>query len=188
MGTEVDDGGQTDAGLRNELLLASIICYPDPRLAKPADIVKTPVSTEDDALIEKMKHVLDVAGGLALAAPQLGVSKRIFVVRIDRLTTNVVAPQHLVVINPVVTKSSDNDRVGIYERCLSLPGAGAYVVRPRFVEICFASPMGHVLSSGELFGVGSACFQHEMDHLDGFLYIDRLSKLSRDRALKQLER
>ncbi len=158
----------------------SILIAPDPRLKTRA----RPVREEDGAavadLVPRMFAAMYEAPGIGLAAPQVGVGLRLCV--IDLQPENVKTP--LVLINPSIIAASE-DFVTREEGCLSLPNQYADVTRPARVRVRFHDLAG---KSQEIDadGLFAACLQHEIDHLDGILFIDRLSPLKRNMILRRL--
>jgi peptide deformylase len=152
--------------------------YPDPVLRKTADPVEV-VDETTRTLILDMFKIMDEAGGIGLAAPQIGVSKRIIIVSVDKKNF-----ERLALIDPVVEYASE-DTDSMEEGCLSIPGVNAEVLRPlkvivkgmtrsgRLVEITATHLLARVL-------------QHEIDHLNGVLFIDRLSEEERERVKTHL--
>lgn len=152
--------------------------YPDPILKRPAE----PVDRIDDTvrrLLDDMLETMYRAPGIGLAAPQVGVSKRIVVVDVSEQKS---APLRLV--NPRITWRSEI-LVAAEEGCLSLPDQYAEVKRPEAVELVYLDECG-VERSLEAEGLLARCLQHEIDHLDGILFIDRLSPLKRSMILRRL--
>jgi peptide deformylase len=140
-------------------------------LRQPAEAVRE-VDDEVCELVKRMFATMYAATGQGLAAPQVGVSRRIAVVDV---------PTHpgavYVLINPRLVRASEQRARGL-EGCLSVPGVSAVVERPADVAIEAMNLEGHTLqleASGEL----ARCLQHEIDHLNGILYLDHLSPLAR---------
>ena len=121
------------------------------------------------------------ANGIGLAAVQIGVTQRIFVVDIEG-----IEPCPLVCINPVVKKIS-RDTVETEEGCLSIPGVKLPVRRPRSLFLEYTNPQGklHLLEAAD--DLLSTCIQHEIDHLEGILFLDRLHKKHHKQAIKDLD-
>ena len=126
-------------------------------------------------LVEDMLETMYAAPGVGLAAPQIGVSKRIFVADIG--------DGPFVVINPEVTESSG--RWKFEEGCLSVPGKFWEISRPSFVRVAGSDPDGEAVeyAGDELLG---RVLQHETDHLDGMLVLERLPRRVKRQALKEL--
>ena len=167
------------------MAILPIIETPDPRLKQ----ISTPVEQVDDdlrAFIADMFETMYDAPGIGLAAIQVGVAKRVLVIDLqekDEETGAVVREPH-VFINPEIFEESE-DLIVYNEGCLSVPDQYADVVRPAVIKAKWLDEKGveHVET---LDGLMAICLQHEMDHLEGVLFIDHLSKLKRDMVLKKL--
>ena len=145
-----------------------ILVYPDPFLARKA----VPVAAVDDrirALIRDMFETMYSAEGVGLAAPQVGVGKQVVVLDVSHLDET-IAP--LAVINPEIVWR--NGSVTGVEGCLSVPGVQGEVCRAETVEVRGMDEQGNPLRIRAA-GILSRALQHEIDHLDGVLFIDRLS-------------
>lgn len=157
-----------------------IIVAPDPRL----EAVSTPVEQVTDEVRQQLDDMLETmyaAPGIGLAAIQVGIAKRMLVIDIAREGEE---KQPLFIINPEITWVSDDDQ--LYEEgCLSLPEQYAEVERPAEVKVSYLDRNG---DSQELHAEGllAVCLQHEMDHLDGILFVDHLSALKRNMILRKL--
>jgi peptide deformylase len=141
----------------------------------------TPVDRFDDALRKQVSRMAGIMGdslGVGLAAPQLGISQRLLVYR--------VGPDAPVIAlaNPELEWSSD-DREGLDEGCLSIPGITVDVERPVYVRVRAQDEQGESRLV-EASGLEARVIQHEMDHLDGVLILDRTSRDERKRALREL--
>lgn len=160
-----------------------------PILVAPAPCLKqkaAPVAEVNDRVRQLMNDMLETmyaAPGIGLAAPQVGVSERILVIDISK-DGEPKAPRRIV--NPQITWVSDDD--SIYEEgCLSVPEHYAEVTRPARVRVKFQDETGAVKE--EEFGdLMATVIQHEMDHLDGILFIDHLSNLKRNMILRKLSK
>lgn len=147
----------------------------DPVLRTKAEPV-TEFGPELEKLVADMDETMENVEGAGLAAPQVGVSLRVFTYQIDGRRGHVV--------NPVLENSDDfqEDQV---EGCLSIPGLGYPVRRRRWTRVTGVDMYGNpVAVEGE--GMLARCFQHETDHLDGVLYIDHLSGEERKSALRAI--
>jgi peptide deformylase len=158
-----------------------------PILVAPNPILKTRarlVTPEDAAtvrdLVPKMFATMYDAPGIGLAAPQVGVGLRLAVV--DLMPRDKSEP--IVLINPVVEAASTETAVR-EEGCLSLPGQYADVERPAAVTVRFQDEAGATRRI-DADGLLAACLQHELDHLDGVLFVDHLSALKRNMILRRL--
>ncbi len=158
---------------------------PDPILRT----ISTPVETVDDAtrtLIADMFETMYDAPGIGLAAVQVGVTQRVLVMDLGEPAEEGAPPvkEPRVFINPEILAASD-DRVPYSEGCLSVPDQYAEVLRPGEIRATWLDEHG-AAHEQTLDGLLAVCLQHEMDHLEGVLFIDRLSKLKRDIVLKKL--
>ena len=141
----------------------------------------TPVDRFDDSLrkqVSRMAGIMNDALGVGLAAPQLGISQRLLVYRVGP-----DAPL-IALANPEIEWASD-DREGSDEGCLSIPGVMVDVERPVHVRVRAQDEEGEPRSV-EASGLEARVIQHEMDHLDGVLILDRTSRDERKRALREL--
>ena len=148
----------------------------DPVLRQPADEIG---SIDDDLrdLAERMFETMYDADGVGLAAPQVGISKRLFVV-----DTQEPDQEPRVVVNPVIVKRTGSDRDE--EGCLSLPGLSGDVERSAVIVVEAQNLDGErVLIEAD--GLLARVIQHEIDHLDGILFIDHLSPIKRRLLLKK---
>ena len=170
------------------MALLRIYETPDPMLRQ----ISTPVETVDDelrALIKDMFETMYEAPGIGLAAVQVGVPKRLLVMDLqepadpeDENSPPVKLPR--VFINPEILSHSDSE-VPYTEGCLSVPDQYAEVMRPDHIRARWLDENG-VAHEQDLDDLLAICLQHEMDHLEGVLFIDHLSKLKRDMVLKKL--
>ena len=169
------------------MAILPIIEAPDPRLKT----VSTPVEAFDDALqalIDDMFETMYDAPGIGLAAIQVGVPKRLLVMDLQEKNeeTGVTIREPRVFINPEILKTSEE--MSVYnEGCLSVPDQYADVERPKTVRARWLDRDGK-RHEQELDEMLATCLQHEMDHLEGILFIDHLSKLKRDMVLKKLQK
>jgi len=173
--------GNTPLG-RLSMAIRPILVLPDARLRAVAD----PIEAVDDDIKALAKDMLDTmydAPGIGLAAPQIGVMKRIVVMD---LAKEGEPPEPMVLINPEITKFSDVVQT-TEEGCLSIPELYYDVERPDAVTVKYTDLEGkEVIRDAE--GKLAVCIQHELDHLDGVLYIDYLSRLKRDRVIKKFDK
>ena len=169
------------------MAILPIIEAPDPRLKT----VSTPVETFDEALqvlIDDMFETMYAAPGIGLAAIQVGVPKRLLVMDLQEKNeeTGATIREPRVFINPEILKTSEE--MSVYnEGCLSVPDQYADVERPKTVRARWLDRDGK-RHEQELDEMLATCLQHEMDHLEGILFIDHLSKLKRDMVLKKLQK
>ena len=162
-------------------MLRPILKYGDPLLHEPAQPVEA-VTLEIDRLVDDMIETMYAAPGVGLAAPQVGVALRIFVVDISIGHD----PSALTVfVNPEFV---ERDGVQLEEEgCLSVPGFNATVVRPSRVVIRGLDRASRVQQQ-EASGLLARAFQHEMDHLDGTLFVDRLRGIKRDLIVRRIKK
>ena len=166
------------------MAILPIIVAPDPRLkivAKPVDKVDADITRLMDDMLETMYD----APGIGLAAPQIGVPKRVIVVDIARKDKG-EEPNPLKMANPELIATSD-DLKSWDEGCLSLPEHYAEVVRPSRVAVRYLDE-NNKRQEVEAGGVLAVCLQHEMDHLDGILFVDHVSALKRNMILRKLRK
>jgi len=177
------------------MAILPIIETPDVRLKQ----ISTPVAAVTDAhrtLIADMFETMYDAPGIGLAAIQVGVAERILVIDLQPEADDtpedadpdkiVRTKEPRVFINPEITWASDE--LSVYsEGCLSVPELYADVQRPARIRVTWLDEQG-VAHDEEIDGLLATCLQHEMDHLNGVLFIDHLSKLKRDMLLKKLDK
>jgi peptide deformylase len=157
----------------------SILHYPDPRLRKPAVAVET-VNDSVRTLIDDMLETMYAAPGIGLAATQVNVQKRIVVMDVSEEKN-----QPLAFINPtLLEREGENESE---EGCLSVPGFYETVSRSERVRISALDRHGEPFAL-DATGLLAVCIQHEIDHLDGKLFVDYLSALKRNRIRKKLEK
>lgn len=161
---------------RKTMALREILIWPDKRLAQVSEPVKA-IDDEIRTLVNDMLETMYAADGVGLAAPQVGVLKRVVVVDVNGRDGQPSGEPPLVLINPVV-KDKEGELVW-EEGCLSVPGEVGNVTRAAKCSVEFMDLDGNMKRvSGE--GLASVAFQHETDHLDGKLFVDYLSRLRRD--------
>ena len=162
------------------MALLPIIVAPDPRLKRVAAPVER-VDGETRRLMDDMLETMHAAPGIGLAAPQVGVLKRVIVVDVAREGEE---RQPLQMANPELVAVSDDD-ARYEEGCLSLPEHYAEVVRPAKVTVRYLDHENEIrhLEAEDLL---ATCIQHEMDHLDGILFVDHISALKRNMILRKL--
>ena len=165
--------------MSTETATLPILLVPDARLRAKAKPVM-PNDPRVPALAERMLATMYKAPGIGLAAPQVGESLRLIVVDVH---PNDV-PDPLVLINPEIVATSKEDAVR-EEGCLSLPNQFADVTRPAVVKVRWTDLSG-AKREVEADGLLSVCLQHEIDHLDGVLFVDHLSALKRNMILRKL--
>ena len=149
--------------------------------------VSTPVEAVDDdlrALMDDMLETMYDAPGIGLAAIQVGVPKRVIVMDIAKGEDEPKAPRYFV--NPEILWASE-ETAPYEEGCLSVPEIFDEVERPARVRLRYLDYDGKAVEE-EAEGLYAVCIQHEMDHLEGVLFIDHLSRLKRDRAVSKVRK
>lgn len=162
------------------MAVLTILEFPDPRLrtvAKPIAEVDDSVRALADDLLETMYE----ASGIGLAATQVNVHRRILAMDVSEDRDE---PQ--IFINPEISVV-DEELGGYDEGCLSVPGFYEEIRRPRKIRVKALNREGEVFET-ELEGLGAVCLQHEVDHLDGKLFVDYISPLKRQRIRSKLEK
>ncbi len=162
--------------------IRNIIIEPDPILRKKS----TTLETVDDSIrkiLDDMLQTMYNAPGIGLAAVQIGILKRLIVIDVSKKEEE---KKPLFLINPEITYQSEE--TSIYEEgCLSLPDHFAEIERPAKCKINYIDYHGKKAEL-EAEGLLSTCVQHEIDHLNGILFIDYLSKLKKDMIIKKLKK
>lgn len=159
--------------------LLPVLTFPDDRLrtiAQPVEKVDADIQQIVDDMLETMYH----EEGVGLAATQVNIHRRIVVI-----DTSSTRDQPMVLINPEITATSGDD--GIEEGCLSVPGSRAYIPRAAEVSVTALDRDGQSYRF-EADGLLAICVQHELDHLNGKLFVDYLSPLKRQRIKQKLEK
>ncbi|GLR60700.1 peptide deformylase [Rhizobium indigoferae] len=166
-------------GYGNAMTIKPLIILPDPvlrQLSKPIERVDSDLQRLADDMLETMYD----APGIGLAAIQIGVPRRMLVIDISREGEE---KQPQVFINPEIVKSSD-ERSVYEEGCLSIPDYYAEVERPAVVSVKYLDLNGKE-QTVEADGLLATCLQHEIDHLNGVLFIDYISRLKREMVIKK---
>ncbi|MBC9247861.1 peptide deformylase [Paracoccus sp. 11-3] len=161
--------------------LRPILIHPDPRLKKMAEPVAR-VTPEIEAMAADMLATMYDAPGIGLAAPQIGVAWRLFVM--DATRDPEAEPRPLVLLNPEVTWTSDEQNT-YEEGCLSIPDQYAEVTRPKQVGMRWLGLDGKTHEE-DFDGLWATCAQHELDHLNGVLFIDHLSMVKRQMITRKM--
>jgi peptide deformylase len=164
------------------MALLDILVAPDPRLARVAE----PVPEVDRAVRKLMDDMLDTmyaAPGIGLAAPQVGVNKRVLVIDVSK---DPEKPTPVRIANPQIVWASE-ERAKYEEGCLSLPDQFAEVERPIKVLVRYLDE-NNATRETEADGLLATCIQHEMDHLEGVLFVDHISTLKRGMILRKLQK
>ena len=164
------------------MTIRKILTEPDPFLRQKSTKVEK-VDNEIKSLMDDMLETMYAAPGIGLAAIQIGVPKRVIVLDISKSEEK---KNPLYFVNPEIISNSNTD-ASYEEGCLSVPGQFAEISRPDKCKIKFLNYDGEekVL---ETEGLLATCIQHEMDHLEGILFIDYLSKLKKDMIVKKLSK
>ncbi|WP_417242402.1 peptide deformylase [Celeribacter sp.] len=165
------------------MTLKHILIHPDPRLKKACD----PVTEFDKALAALADDMLETmydAPGIGLAAPQIGVMNRLMVM--DCVKEEGGAPAPMILVNPNVVWESEERNV-YEEGCLSIPGQYADVERPKMVRVTWQDIEGkdHEQEFDDLW---ATCVQHEIDHLNGTLFIDYLKPMKRQMITRKMQK
>ena len=159
-----------------------IITVPDETLKKISDPVEK-VGVNEKKLIKDLFETMYQSKGIGLAAVQVGILKRILVIDVS---TKDEKKKPLSFINPIIKKISDE--TSIYEEgCLSIPDTFIEIERPKICEVEYIDIDGKIKNL-RCDGLLSTCIQHEINHLDGKLIIDHLSKLKRDLIIKKISK
>lgn len=163
--------------------LRKILIHPDPRLKATADPVEG-ISKDIAALADDMLETMYDAPGIGLAAPQIGIMQRMLVM--DCVKDENATPQPMVLINPTVIAASDE--LNTYEEgCLSIPDQFAEVTRPERVKVSWTNLQGKE-EQADFDGLWATCVQHEIDHLNGKLFIDYLKPLRRQMITRKMQK
>lgn len=159
--------------------ILNIVQIPDPILTRPAEVVSA-IDSTILKLLDDMADTMYDAPGIGLAAPQIGVSKRIAVIDISEERNSLYE-----LINPTIVWSEG--KVDSEEGCLSIPKYRDTITRQRTVRVNYLDRKGESkqLEAQDLL---SFCLQHEIDHLDGILFTDHLSRLKREHFKKWLKK
>lgn len=165
------------------MTLRPILIHPDPRL-KTACAPVPDLSDDLRALADDMLATMYDAPGIGLAAPQIGVMSRVIVM--DCVKEEGAAPEPMVMFNPEVVAGSDETNV-YEEGCLSIPEQYAEVTRPKMVTVRWMDINGNP-QEREFDELWATCVQHEIDHLDGKLFIDYLKPLKRQMITRKMQK
>src|SRR5215470_8667884 len=165
------------------MALRPILIAPDPRLKQKSAPVEGAVTDAHRALMDDMLETMYAAPGIGLAAIQVGVPLRIIVMDLAREGEE-KQPRYFV--NPEILWASEETQP-YEEGCLSVPEIFDEVERPARVKLRYRNYNGDDVEE-DAEGIYAVCIQHEMDHLEGVLFIDHLSRLKRDSALRKLKK
>jgi peptide deformylase len=163
----------------NAMTIKPLIILPDPILRQASKPIER-VDDELKRLADDMLETMYDAPGIGLAAIQIGVPRRMLVIDVSREGED---KQPQVFINPEILKSSD-ERSVYEEGCLSIPDYYAEVERPATITLKYLDRDGKELTA-EADGLLATCLQHEIDHLNGVLFIDHISRLKREMVIKK---
>ncbi|MCL4131745.1 UNVERIFIED_CONTAM: hypothetical protein GTU68_038692 [Idotea baltica] len=158
----------------------AILIHPDPRLKTVADPV-TEVTKDLHALADDMLETMYEAPGIGLAAPQVGVMQRMLVM--DCIKDDLENPRPMVLINPRVIAAFRRKQAHT-EACLSIPDTPRRIARPSWVDVEWCDVYGNATAM-RLDGLWATSVQHQIDHLNGKMYFDHLSRTKRDMLLKK---
>jgi peptide deformylase len=166
-------------GYGNAMTIKPLIILPDPVLRQVSKPIER-VDADIQRLVDDMLETMYDAPGIGLAAIQVGVARRMLVIDLSKEGEE---KQPLVFINPEIVSSSD-ERSVYEEGCLSIPDYYAEVERPAKVTAKYLDREGKE-QSVEADGLLATCLQHEIDHLNGVLFIDHISRLKREMVIKK---
>ena len=159
-----------------------LVILPDPQLRQVSEPIGA-ITEEIRTLARDMLETMYDAPGIGLAAIQIGVPKRLVVIDLAKADEE---RKPMVLVNPEITWSSEEKRT-YEEGCLSIPEYYEEVERPDRVKFRYRNLDGETVEA-EADGVLATCVQHEIDHLNGVLFIDHLSKLKRDRVITKFKK
>jgi peptide deformylase len=161
------------------MTIRPLVHYPDPRLALPA----APVTVFDDALLEladDLTETMHAAPGIGITAPHIGVSLRLVVLDLDPVNGA------RIYVNPEITWASP-EMIMHQEGSVSMPGVNDDIQRHARIRISYQDLDGN-LQTEESDGLRAVCHQHEIDQLNGMFWIQRLSRLKRERLIKRFQK
>jgi peptide deformylase len=164
------------------MAVREILVVPHPLLKQVSKPVAT-VTDETRALMDDMLETMYAAPGIGLAAVQIGVPKRVIVMDLSREGEE-KQPRYFV--NPEILWASE-ETAPYEEGCLSVPEIYDEVERPAQVKLRYLNYQGEQIEE-DADGLFAVCIQHEMDHLEGVLFIDHLSRLKREQAIKKVKK
>ena len=149
------------------------------KMAEPFSVEEI-TSSETESLLNDMFETMQEEEGIGLAAPQIGISKQLAIIGIEKenpRSPDAAEYDLLTVFNPKITYLDETPQ-GYWEGCLSIPGLRGYVERPKKIQVEYLDEKA-ALQSVEVEGFLATVFQHEIDHLYGTLYIDKIKDLSK---------
>lgn len=165
------------------MAIRPILIAPDARLKQKSKPIEGPVTDAHRALMDDMLETMYAAPGIGLAAIQIGEPLRIIVMD---LAGKEETPEPRYFVNPEILWSSE-DKKPYEEGCLSVPDIYDDVERPAHVKLRYMNYKGETIEE-DAHDLYAVCIQHEMDHLEGVLFIDHLSRLKRETALRKLKK
>lgn len=161
------------------MAILDVLIYPEENLAKVCEpVAKEQINAELNQFIDDMFETMYDHEGIGLAAPQVDVLKRIVTIDIEGDKTN-----QIVLINPEILEASGE--TGIEEGCLSIPGCRALVPRKEKLKVKALNRQGEEFML-DADGLLAICIQHEIDHLNGVLFVDHISALKRQRFKEKM--
>jgi peptide deformylase len=164
------------------MAIRTILTLPDSRLRLKAERVAK-VDDEVRALMDDMLETMYVAPGIGLAATQIGVLKRVLVLDVAKRQDETASANPMVFVNPEILWSSEETST-YQEGCLSIPEYFEDVERPARVRVAYLDRSGERREI-EADGILATCLQHEIDHLNGVLFVDYISRVKREMILKK---
>lgn len=168
--------------ITKEILMESytILKYPDKRLFKKSEDVKEDEFETKELIniIKRMYHTMKINNGIGLAAPQVNIHKNIIVLSVENTK--------ITLINPKIIQKS-NEVTSLVEGCLSMPNVSGSVTRSKDIEVHYSDEYGKRFSL-KCTGLLAKCIQHEIDHLNGVLYVNRMEGLKKRFLLKKYEK
>ncbi len=156
-----------------------IVRFPDPRLRRTAEPI-VHIDEEVKTLARDLTETMHAAPGIGITAPHVGVLRRLVVIQLE------LDPEPHIYINPEIVWSS-SEMIRHVEGSVSMPGVTEVIERPQQVRVRYRGLDG-IDHEEEAEGLMAVCLQHEIDQLEGIFWIDRLSKLKRDRLIKRFEK
>lgn len=161
------------------MAIRPIVRFPDPLLSQKAETV-TRFDADLQALAADLLDTMRAAPGIGITAPHIGILQRVTVIELDRESGV------RTYVNPEIVWHSDQMKKHA-EGSVSMPGISEDVERPQAIRICYQTLLGETVEE-EAEGLMAVCLQHEIDQFDGIFWIQRLSRLKRDRAVKKFEK
>jgi len=166
-------------GVNIAMAILKVLHFPDPRLRNKA-IPVVNIDSNVKEIAENMLETMYAENGIGLAATQVNIQQRIVVIDISEEKN-----EPLILVNPEITKLEGSETMR--EGCLSVPDYYDIVERAEYIEFCYKS-LNNELVTSNTNGLLAVCVQHEIDHLDGKLFIDYLSLLKRQRLKKKVDK